>query len=120
MSKWQTTGSIKRRILANAVDDCGGLWEAVGEVAALRPDANEEACRAIACETVRLLLANGWVRLMRGDHADAQLDEVARDAEERYLADPLSWRVPAGRQAPVVCISATAEGRRAYLSGVVS
>lgn len=108
-----TFSPVEWELLASAVEDVYGLWEALATVRSAPLNIPEREVLAVARETLTSLLERGLIYICWFRHERNQEERVSTDEATKLLADPSRWEPPAWNDR-YVAFAATPQGTRAW------
>ena len=108
--------NLEREILSFGTDDVFGLWEIVGFVRMMFPDANEQALVELAKPALERLLREGLVRLVHFDRTTNGDKPIPTNVALGLLHDPASWMTPRQEEPWELRYINTSEGDRVYFA----
>lgn len=105
-----------KAILWLAVEDYGGLWEAIWELRSIRPDADYDFLLDRARSVLSDLIAQGLVELLHCRESTDDCWPIAEDSAYKLLAQAENWLEPSSLDDILIRFSATPAGDAEVLS----
>ncbi len=107
----ENISQLERMILANSQDDYYGLWELIMDLQRDFPEKRVSDLVGAAQDSLRKLLARGWIYLLSRPWAVAEYTRLNPDEMERILSDKTYDRYWVPKSIEIV-IDLTEEGER--------